>query len=191
MTEQEEDPNGNNDHSINDGTKNVEDDDDNDDDVDRIVIIGSGNWGTAIAKLIGENCSRPQQEQQQQQQQPRSSISSRNSRLLVEPTIQLYVHSEQVMVDTKDGNEQRMMELCDVINLYHVNTKYLPGITLPLNIVATSNLIEATTNATLIIFVTPHQFLPSLLPTIRDHVHPTHCRGIHLIKGIGMLCEYI
>ncbi len=33
-------------------------------------------------------------------------------------------------------------------------------------------------------FVTPHQYLPDLLPTIRANVHQTRCRGVSLIKGL-------
>jgi glycerol-3-phosphate dehydrogenase (NAD+) len=35
-----------------------------------------------------------------------------------------------------------------------------------------------------LVFVTPHQYLPNLLPTIRANVHPTRCRGVSLIKGL-------
>ena len=35
-----------------------------------------------------------------------------------------------------------------------------------------------------LVFVTPHQYLPNLLPTIRAKVHPTRCRGVSLIKGL-------
>lgn len=35
-----------------------------------------------------------------------------------------------------------------------------------------------------LVFVTPHQYLPDLLPTIRANVHQTRCRGVSLIKGL-------
>ena len=124
---------------------------------DRVAIIGSGNWGSAIAKLVGQNCAKHDS---------------------FETTVNMYVHEESV---TYQGEK---MNLTDVINTYHENCKYLPGVTLPSNVVAVADLADATKDATLLIFVTPHQFLPSMLPTIRDHADP-HCRGIHLIKGIG------
>jgi len=67
------------------------------------------------------------------------------------------------------------------------NVKYLPNIRLPTNVVAVPDLAEACRDATLLIFVLPHQFLPKLLPTIRESAHPS-CRGVSLIKGIDF-CE--
>ena len=128
-----------------------------DDEADRVAIIGSGNWGSAIAKLVGQNCAK---------------LDS------FETTVNMYVHEETVLYNEEE------MNLTDVINTYHENSKYLPGVTLPSNVVAVPDLAEASKDATLLIFVTPHQFLPSMLPTIRDNADP-HCRGVHLIKGIG------
>jgi glycerol-3-phosphate dehydrogenase (NAD+) len=42
--------------------------------------------------------------------------------------------------------------------------------------------------ATLLIFVLPHQFLPRLLPTIRESAH-SNCRGVSLIKGLDFDLE--
>jgi glycerol-3-phosphate dehydrogenase (NAD+) len=126
-------------------------------DTDRVAIIGSGNWGSAIAKLVGQNCEKLD---------------------CFETTVNMYVHQEKVVFD---GEE---MDLADVINVHHENIKYLPDVKLPRNLVAVSDLAEAAKDATLLIFVLPHQFLPSMLPIIRDNADP-HCRGIHLIKGIG------
>lgn len=50
-------------------------------------------------------------------------------------------------------------KLTDIINTDHVNSKYLPGIPLPLNVVASSDIHEACSTADLIFFVVPHQFL--------------------------------
>jgi glycerol-3-phosphate dehydrogenase (NAD+) len=85
------------------------------------------------------------------------------------------------MVD--DGRGQTV-KLTDYINTHHENIKYLPGIVLPNNVVAVPSLEEACRDATLLIFVLPHQFLPRLLPTIRQAAHP-NCRGVSLIKGLG------
>lgn len=122
------------------------------------TCIGSGNWGSAIAKIIGMNCSRYP---------------------CMDDTVNMYVHQETITLN--DGTTR---ELTDVINEQHENVKYLPGIKLPDNVVAVPDLSTACQDATLLIFVTPHQFLPSMLPTIRQSVAP-HCRGVHLIKGIG------
>jgi glycerol-3-phosphate dehydrogenase (NAD+) len=125
--------------------------------VDKVCIIGSGNWGSAIATKIGPNCSRLP---------------------FFQEKVNMWVYEETVEVD---GTQQKLTE---VINTRHENVKYLPGIPLPENIVAVADLAEACKDATLLVFVLPHQFLPRLLPTIREAAHPS-CRGVSLIKGIG------
>ena len=126
--------------------------------VEKVCIVGSGNWGSAISTLVGRNCER---------------LSNCNSR------VNLWVFEE--MVEAEDGSMQKLSE---IINSRHENIKYLPGIRLPSNVIACSDLAEACEGATLLIFVVPHQFLPRLIPTIRDVVHPS-CRGVSLIKGLG------
>ena len=83
-------------------------------------------------------------------------------------------------------------KLSEIINTKHENVKYLPGIPLPENIVAVPDLATACQDATLLIFVLPHQFLPKLLPVIRAHADP-HCRGVSLIKGLGEYwnCDFL
>ena len=128
------------------------------DQIEKVCIVGSGNWGSAIATLVGRNCRR---------------LSN------CDDEVKMWVYEE--MVEDEDGVEKK---LTDIINNRHENIKYLPGINLPSNVVAVPDLKEAATNATLLIFVLPHQFLPKLLPTIREAAHPS-CRGVSLIKGLG------
>lgn len=128
--------------------------------LDRVCIIGSGNWGSAISKLVGRNCERLP---------------------FFEDEVNMWVYEETVTLE--DGTSSK---LTDVINTRHENVKYLPGIALPKNVVAVADLAEACKDATLLIFVLPHQFLPKLLPTIRASAHPS-CRGVSLIKGLGTL----
>lgn len=124
---------------------------------DRVCIIGSGNWGSAIATLVGRNCARLPH---------------------VETQVSMWVYEETVQLE--DGTERKLTE---VINEQHENVKYLPGIRLPENVVAVPDLAEACDQATLLIFVLPHQFLPRLMPTIKANCHPS-CRGVSLIKGL-------
>lgn len=91
----------------------------------------------------------------------------------------MWVYEE--MIEQGDGSQQK---LTNIINNRHENVKYLPGIRLPDNVKAVADLAEACQDATLLIFVLPHQFLPKLLPTIRENAHPA-CRGVSLIKGLG------
>jgi glycerol-3-phosphate dehydrogenase (NAD+) len=125
---------------------------------DRICIVGSGNWGSAIATIIGRNCAR---------------LSC------FETTVQMWVYEEEVL---HQGKQRKLSEL---INTLHENTKYLPGVQIPGNVHAEPNLEVACRDATVLVFVLPHQFLPKLLPQIRKVVHPT-CRCVSLIKGLGM-----
>ena len=71
----------------------------------------------------------------------------------------------------------------EIINEKHENVKYLKGIPLPKNIVAVPSLQEACKDATILIFVTPHQFLPKLLPAIKASMNP-NAHAISLIKGL-------
>lgn len=47
--------------------------------------------------------------------------------------------------------------LTEIINERHENVKYLPGISLPENVVAVSSAVQAAAGADLLIFVLPHQ----------------------------------
>jgi glycerol-3-phosphate dehydrogenase (NAD+) len=125
--------------------------------VDKVVMIGSGNWGSAISTIIGYNAGRYDE---------------------FETIVNMYVYEELI------GE----VKLTDIINEKHENVKYLPGVTLPENIVAISDLSKACQDATLLIFVTPHQFLTPMLSTIRESAAP-NCRGVNLIKGIDFDTE--
>lgn len=93
----------------------------------RLAIIGSGNWGSAIARIAGHNVTQyPEQFQQQ---------------------VKMYVHEEEV----------QGRKLTEIINQEHENIKYLPGVKLPENVVAVDSAVEAAQGADLLIFVLPHQ----------------------------------
>jgi glycerol-3-phosphate dehydrogenase (NAD+) len=126
---------------------------------ERICIVGSGNWGSAIATKIGRNAARLP---------------------FCHSTVNMWVFEEEIQLP---GSEETL-KLSEVINTRHENVKYLPGITLPTNIKAVPDLKEACQNATLLVFVVPHQFLPDLLPIVKANVHPTRCCGVSLIKGL-------
>ena len=124
---------------------------------EKVVIVGSGNWGSAISIVVGNNCKRLP---------------------FCQSKVNMWVYDEDVMLE--DGKSEKLSQ---IINTKHENVKYLKGITLPDNVVAVPDLEMACTNATLLIFVLPHQFLPPLLKTIKNVVHPS-CRGVSLIKGM-------
>jgi glycerol-3-phosphate dehydrogenase (NAD+) len=98
-----------------------------------ICMIGSGNMGSAMAKIIGENVKNLPE---------------------FDPKIRMYTYPEKL----EDGSN-----IVDSINEFHMNKKYLPGVPLPENVVAIDNVPESCEGCDYIVIVTPHQFLPSLL----------------------------
>ncbi|KAL3773266.1 hypothetical protein ACHAWO_010966 [Cyclotella atomus] len=126
--------------------------------MEKICIIGSGNWGSAIATKIGRNAAMLP---------------------FCNPVVNMWVFEEEVNLPGSND----LMKLSEVINTRHENVKYLPGIKLPENVKAVTDVKEACKDASLLVFVLPHQFLPKLLPVIRENVHPKS-RGVSLIKGL-------
>jgi len=143
---------------------------------ERVCIIGSGNWASAISITIGNNC----------QKLP-----------FCHSSVNMYVYEEMIPLkqegnDNGSGGAKREEKLSTIINTQHENVKYLPNISLPPNIIAVPNVIDAIRGATLLIFCMPHQFLKPILYQIRDHyhlLHPSGCRGVSLIKGMDFDTE--
>ena len=73
--------------------------------------------------------------------------------------------------------------LSQVINERHENVRYLPGIPLPDNIIAVTDLVQTVEDASLLVFVMPHQFVKKTCETIKGRL-AGGCRAISLIKGI-------
>lgn len=129
---------------------------------EKVCLIGSGNWGSAVATLIGQNCERlPNQFQ---------------------PEISMYVYEEQVMYKDPNTGEEKLTNLTEVINNTHMNTKYLPNIKLPNCIKAVPDLETAAKDATLLIWVVPHQFVNRMIPSVKKVISP-NASSISLIKG--------
>lgn len=127
------------------------------DQLERVCIVGSGNWGSAIATIVGSNCERL------------DNVATR---------VNMWVYEEEI--ESPDGSTKPLSE---IINDQHENVKYLPNVELPHNIVAVPDISEACEGATLVIFVLPHQFLPGLIEKIKHVIHPSS-RGVSLIKGL-------
>ncbi|CAG7836397.1 unnamed protein product, partial [Allacma fusca] len=121
----------------------------------RVCIVGSGNWGSAIAKIVGAN--------------------TRNHASLFEEEVRMYVYEELV-----EGRK-----LTEIINEDHENVKYLPGHKLPTNVVAIPDIVDAASEADIIIFVLPHQFIKA---TCKPLVGKTKAGafGLSLIKGFDI-----
>lgn len=59
----------------------------------------------------------------------------------------------------------------------------MPGVKIPENIVAVSELADAAKDASILIFVLPHQFVLRTLPVLRSAVR-NGCKAVSLIKGV-------
>ncbi len=120
----------------------------------RVAMIGSGNFACCIVKNVGENTKRFPE--------------------MFHPTVNMWVFEENI-----EGRN-----LSDIINEEHENVKYLPGVALPDNVLAVSDLRKCCENADVLIFCMPHQFIERTCRTIRDVVDPT-ALVVSLIKGFG------
>ncbi len=118
-----------------------------------ITIVGSGNFGSAVARLLGHNVLRLPEH--------------------FAPEVRMWVFEEVV-----NGRN-----LTDIINEDQENVKYLPGVTLPPNVRAIPDLVEAATDASILIIVLPHQFVSKLLPLLRGCLRPGAI-AVSLIKGL-------
>ncbi|EER02956.1 glycerol-3-phosphate dehydrogenase, putative, partial [Perkinsus marinus ATCC 50983] len=119
----------------------------------------------ANQKALGIICTVCRQQfmvTQKKSQLEQHILATRDGNKYYDEEVRMWVFDEEV--DYK--GEKR--SLVDVINTHHENVKYLPGITLPDNVVAKADLKEAVVGADILIFVLPHQFLPKVLSQIRD-----------------------
>jgi len=118
----------------------------------KITVIGSGNWGCAIAKIVAENAAE------------HSQFSSE---------VKMWVFDEKVNGES----------LVDIINSKNENVKYLPGVNLPSNLIAERDLQTSVQDADLLIFISPHQFLPRVCDDILP-VLKSNAAGLTCIKGM-------
>lgn len=133
----------------------------------KVTVIGSGNWGTTIAKVVAENTAlRPQ---------------------LFARRVDMWVFEELI-----DG-----VKLTEIINTKHQNVKYLPNIDLPENLVANPDLLDAVKGADILVFNIPHQFLPRIVSQLQGHVpkhvRAISClKGFDVDKnGVKLLSTYV
>ncbi|PYH77530.1 NAD-dependent glycerol-3-phosphate dehydrogenase [Aspergillus uvarum CBS 121591] len=138
----------------------------------RVAVIGSGNWGTAIAKIVAENTA--------------------GNPAIFEKDVQMWVFEEKVEIakDSRHYNAssplcQGPQNLTDIINTVHENVKYLPGITLPENLHANPSVVDAVKDSTILVFNLPHQFIIKTCEQIKGKIVP-YARGISCIKGVDV-----
>lgn len=108
----------------------------------KVAIIGSGNWGSAIARIIGENVIKFDTQ--------------------FDGIVKMYVFEELV-----EGRK-----LTEIINEDHENVKYLKGFKLPENIVAVPDVVETAQDADILVFVIPHKFVPGTCKPLVKKLKP-------------------
>ena len=108
-----------------------------------IAVIGSGNFGSAIARRLAVN---------RQMHYPN-----------IDHEIKMWVYEE--IVDGKN--------LTEIINEDHMNTKYLPNVLLPDSIRAVSSLQETCKDADVLLFIVSHKHLPAILEDMKGHTKPS------------------
>ncbi len=92
---------------------------------------------------------------------------------MIDPSVKMWVFEE-----VYEGRK-----LTEIINSDHVNPKYLPGIALPTNVIAVSDLHETCRDADVLLFVLPHQFLPHVLKELKGATKQ-NIIAVSLIKGL-------
>lgn len=119
-----------------------------------VTVVGSGNWGMAIAKIIAGN-------------------TARHAEFTDDLTVWMF--EEEV---PHQGKKRKLSEL---FNETKENVKYLPGITLPSHVKAEPDLKKAVKDADVLVWVLPHQFVPR---TVQGMGTPKEgCVSVSLIKG--------
>ncbi|KAL2837118.1 NAD-dependent glycerol-3-phosphate dehydrogenase N-terminus-domain-containing protein [Aspergillus pseudoustus] len=135
----------------------------------QVAVVGSGNWGSTISKILSENTAAHPD--------------------LFEKQVRMWVFEEEITIPedsphrSKYGDKPR--KLTEVINATHENVKYLPGIRLPENLVATPDIGEAVKDASILVFNLPHQFIGKTLDQMKGKYLP-YARGISCIKGVDV-----
>ncbi|XP_077253086.1 NAD-dependent glycerol-3-phosphate dehydrogenase family protein [Tasmannia lanceolata] len=124
----------------------------------KVTIVGSGNWGSVASKLIASN-----------------TLKSPS----FDDEVRMWVYEETLPTGEK---------LTEVINRENENVKYLPGIKLGKNVVADPDLEHAVKDATMLVFVTPHQFMEGICKRLVGKIK-SDVEAISLIKGMEVKME--
>jgi glycerol-3-phosphate dehydrogenase (NAD+) len=102
----------------------------------------------------------------------------------------MWVHEEQVAIPESSSHYDAESEFCkkqqplsSLVNKFHENIKYLPGIRLPDNLIANPSITDAVKGSTILIFNLPHQFINKTCEQLDGHIVP-FARGISCVKGV-------
>lgn len=142
-----------------------------------LLLTGYAHYsrGSTIAKIIAENTKEHPD--------------------LFHEQVQMWVFEEEVtlpesskLYNPKTGSTPQ--KLSEVINTYHENVKYLPGIQLPSNLVANPSVQDAVKDSSILVFNLPHQFINRISEQLQGHTLP-YARGISCIKGVHVTSSEI
>ena len=143
----------------------------------KITILGAGSWGTAIASKLGRKLQAAKDE--------RNEFS-----FVYDDKVSLWVFNEMLsgnIIFNKwievTSDSTNVTSLVDIINDTHENVKYLKGMKLPSNVIATSDIIKATEQADVLVFVVPHEFVAQTIAQMKGHCKDT-CVFVSLTKGV-------
>jgi len=190
---------------------------------EKVAVIGSGNWGSVVARIIGQNVLKRndvfEEEVKMWVHEEHLSASHHEikatfhgidksgdgltvkglERLAQEVGIDLQApevvrllgtnHYGKIdcsaLLDWWKKNEQTgtTRKLTQIINRLNENVKYLQGVKLSSNIIAEPNLEKTVQGASLLVFVTPHQFTAGVCGQLRGKISE-NARAISLTKGM-------
>lgn len=127
----------------------------------KIAIVGGGNWGSAIACVVGK------------------TVKAQDA--VFQPIVNMWCRDSRKSGDTTPS-------IADTINSTHENPKYLPGRRIPDNVIATSSLRDACESADILILVVPHQGIPQICSELRGRLRDG-AHAVSLTKGISSCAE--
>lgn len=116
---------------------------------------------------------------------------------LFEPEVHMWVFEEETKVPETSKHYDPASEFCKepqkltkLINHFHENVKYLPGIILPHNLYANPSIRDSVKDSTILIFNLPHQFIGGLCDQLKGHIVP-YARGVSCIKGVNVSSDNV
>ncbi|UMM14683.1 hypothetical protein L5515_002389 [Caenorhabditis briggsae] len=127
----------------------------------KIAIVGGGNWGSAIACVVGK------------------TVKAQDD--VFQPIVSMWCRDSRKFGDTTPS-------IAETINATHENPKYLPGRRIPSNVIATSSLLDACESAHILILVVPHQGIPQICSELRGNLRDD-AHAVSLTKGISSTSE--
>ena len=133
----------------------------------KVAIIGSGNWGSTIARIIGQNVEEKHK--------------------LFDDKVKMFVRETEI-----NG-----YPLTEIINTQHENVKYMPGYKIPRNVIAVPDLVKVSEDADILVFVVPIQYVKSVCLEIKNHIKPNALavsliKGLdHTGNGINLVSNVI